>query len=475
MSDRVPKLLGLKANQVRTLHGGMADVKQMDVIEEFGQREAPVRLLFTGDMASEGVNLHQQCHHLIHFDLPWSLITIEQRNGRIDRYGQEHRPDIRALLLTPDHPSLGDIRIFTRLLQREHEAHKAFGESGSLLGLHDAALEEEAIMRSLEERADPDHVIPAEPQQPFDILTLLAGATGHDPVPLTSTPSLFASDRAFVDEALRAAFGDADRELDIRRETTDPELLSFVPPRDLARRLGALPQSYLSEQRIVERLRVTGDAVVAEHALRRARETKDSMWPEIGHLSPLHPFLDWLTDKVLVAVGRNQAPVLIAEVDEPVVCVQGLYANGQGRPQLVEWLAVTPSSGRGRPQVEDLFAVLDRAGIRDGMANPGVPIDLAPLRKALPAVLAAARDELAGRRQAHDERLDELLAEPSARLQHWVQQAQALAFDLPEPQRVRRERDTRTVREETLKTIEALRTTGEPLVRVLAVIARRPR
>ncbi|WP_418606648.1 helicase-related protein [Georgenia sp. SUBG003] len=55
----------------------------------------------TGDVASEGVNLHTQCHQLIHFDIPWSLIRIEQRNGRIDRYGQRHRPQITTLLLQP--------------------------------------------------------------------------------------------------------------------------------------------------------------------------------------------------------------------------------------------------------------------------------------------------------------------------------------------------------------------------------------
>ncbi len=181
LAATVPGLLGLERDQHLVLHGGLADVKQMDVIEKFGLADNNVRLLFTGDMASEGVNLHRQCHHLIHFDLPWSLITIEQRNGRIDRYGQEHSPDIRALIQTPDHPRLtGDVRILSKLLQREQQAHKAFGESGSLLGLHDAGLEEESVMKSLSRGDDPDAIIPEEPHEEFDILALIGGATGNE-------------------------------------------------------------------------------------------------------------------------------------------------------------------------------------------------------------------------------------------------------------------------------------------------------
>src|SRR6266536_3461160 len=98
LAETLRARLGLGRRAVRVLHGGLPDLEQQEVVEEFALADSQVRLLLTGDIASEGVNLHRQCHHLIHFDLPWSLITIEQRNGRIDRYGQRHSPEIRALL-----------------------------------------------------------------------------------------------------------------------------------------------------------------------------------------------------------------------------------------------------------------------------------------------------------------------------------------------------------------------------------------
>src|SRR5699024_11950968 len=78
--------LKLKDEQVAILHGGLSDIEQQDVVESFKKKSSPIRVLVTGDLASEGVNLHSQCHELVHFDIPWSLIRIEQRNGRIDRY-----------------------------------------------------------------------------------------------------------------------------------------------------------------------------------------------------------------------------------------------------------------------------------------------------------------------------------------------------------------------------------------------------
>ena len=112
---------------------------------------SPIRVLVTGDVASEGVNLHLQCHHLIHYDIPWSLIRIEQRNGRIDRYGQKHPPRITTLLLEPVDAEVraATCGCCTRLVEKEHEAHKALGDVASLMGKHDVKAEEDAIREVL--------------------------------------------------------------------------------------------------------------------------------------------------------------------------------------------------------------------------------------------------------------------------------------------------------------------------------------
>lgn len=472
LARTVPPALGLRADQVRVLHGGMADVKQMDVIEQFGLADAPVRLLLTGDMASEGVNLHRQCHHLVHFDLPWSLITIEQRNGRIDRYGQEQAPDIRALLLAPSHPDCtGDVRVLTRLLEREHTAHKAFGEAGSLLGLHSAVLEEGAVMEKLRDRADPDTIIPSRPQKPFDLLTLLGGGTGAGEVPTVRLPSLFASERTFVDEALRTAFADPDHELEIRREPSDPEFLSLLPPADLANRFRALPQSYLVEQKVTERLRLTGDHHEADAALAAARARTDSQWPTVGHLSPLHPVVEWLVDKVLAGVGRNEAPVLAADVDRPTFAVLGSHTNGRGQPQIVAWMAVRVGpAGESEPEVSALFEALNAAGVSSTMANPGGDLPLDDLVALLPAAVAAARDHLEASRTEHDRALEEMLTGPRQRLDAWTRRSHDLALRLDDIRRRERDRHTRSVTEDTEALITSMRTAGQPLVRVLAVL-----
>lgn len=93
--EHLAKDLKLKTKEIAKISGAMSDEEQQQIVENFGRDKADVRILVASDVASEGLNLHYLCHRLIHFDLPWSLMVFQQRNGRIDRYGQKQQPDIR--------------------------------------------------------------------------------------------------------------------------------------------------------------------------------------------------------------------------------------------------------------------------------------------------------------------------------------------------------------------------------------------
>jgi superfamily II DNA/RNA helicase len=83
--------LKLTSKQAVVLHGGLTDIEQQDIVSDFKKASSPVRVLITGDLASEGVNLHAQCHELVHYDIPWSLIRIEQTTAASTGTGSGRR------------------------------------------------------------------------------------------------------------------------------------------------------------------------------------------------------------------------------------------------------------------------------------------------------------------------------------------------------------------------------------------------
>lgn len=463
LADRLPKLLGLGREAIDVLNGGLPDKTQQDMIERFGLTDAKVRVLLAADVGSEGVNLHRQCHHLVHFDVPWSLIRIQQRNGRIDRYGQRHQPEIRAIALVPDHHELsGDVHVIERLIEKEDEAHRTLGEAEALFGLYDPDEEEAAVIRGLKARRSIDEIVADEPRTEFDLMMLIGGGAVSEVVETNTPLSLFDSDFAFFNEALREAYPDAAHDLELHREP-EHQLVSFVPPADLCRRLDFLPQSYLSEQKVTERIRLTADRAVAFDRLRHALDSSDSMWPEVHYLGTLHPVLDWLADKVLVGLQRNEAYVLAANVTEPTFLVQGVYSNQRGQATIVEWIAIRDLT-ESEPHVAPMLESLRTAGVSPSLANPQQLDDLPALQLLVPTAVEAGRAHM---RAVRDER-DQELAERLQRHLQRVKDYEQLALDFAPTQKHKGAVD-RTAREQE-RLVESLRTRGEPLVRVVAVL-----
>jgi superfamily II DNA/RNA helicase len=62
--------------------------------------EGGARFLICTDAAGEGINL-QFCWLMINYDVPWNPARLEQRMGRIHRYGQKHDPVIILNLVSP--------------------------------------------------------------------------------------------------------------------------------------------------------------------------------------------------------------------------------------------------------------------------------------------------------------------------------------------------------------------------------------
>ena len=79
---------GFNENTLRLLYGGM-DLNDFESVKsEFEDKDADVRLLLATDAASEGINMQEECRWVIHYDVPWSPSKLQQRNGRVSRYGQ---------------------------------------------------------------------------------------------------------------------------------------------------------------------------------------------------------------------------------------------------------------------------------------------------------------------------------------------------------------------------------------------------
>ncbi len=88
-------------------------------------QEQELRVLISTDVLSEGQNL-QDCHIVVNFDLPWAIIRLIQRAGRVDRIGQAHD----KILCYSFYPMLGVdkiIKLRNRIRQRLTENAEVVG------------------------------------------------------------------------------------------------------------------------------------------------------------------------------------------------------------------------------------------------------------------------------------------------------------------------------------------------------------
>ena len=124
--DRILTLFGAGGKE------GMTDTHRELVKDAFNDEGESVRVLVATDAASEGLNLHRTARYLLHYDCPWNPSRLEQRNGRLDRYGQARPVATFHFLKDAD----ADLGFLARLVKKADEIR---GDLGSVNELFDTA------------------------------------------------------------------------------------------------------------------------------------------------------------------------------------------------------------------------------------------------------------------------------------------------------------------------------------------------
>jgi hypothetical protein len=401
LQSHLARRLGLAESAVAILHGQLPDKELGDTVEDFGKQHSKLRLLIASDVASEGIKLHFQSHRLVHFDIPWSLMVFQQRNGRVDRYGQKETPLIAYLLNQTETPKIrGDLRILEILTEKDEQAAKNIGDPSIFMGLYDEGKETHRVAEALDRGESPeafDKALTAK-EDGLDWLDALMG--GGEQLKATASPpvaplSLFENDYEYV----RAGLGylhSQDRLANGPRLHSDKVAIELQPDDDLDR---YLKQQLSPEMRPADRVYVmSANPQIVQTAIETARNTDE--WPTIQYLWPLHPMVQWLDFKMLALVERQRAPVIRVRrgvaSEEVLILISALIPNRRGQPVLNEWFAVRVASTglvTGELNFKELVAATGLG--REDIPNAEAPHDAAGLQALLAPALEFAQRRMA--------------------------------------------------------------------------------
>lgn len=449
-SERIPTLHWLAEclkdafkmadKRIAIFDGSLSDREQQELVREFGTENGDIELLLGSDAAAEGINLHFFCHRLVHFDIPWSLITLEQRNGRIDRFGQTETPEIHYLLTDPEPEAYdGDIRIIERLVEKEDTAHQQLGDAATLMQEYDASRETERVGRGIEEGAEPEEVVPDVPDEPeeseddqesfWSFLSRTSDEAGE--VPECVEPYRLFDDDEYARTGLRTLAEASPAELTDEQVRDTGNGFVVEAPDDLKERYAYLPDEL---QRDGWDFHLTTDRDRAQQSLEESREEEDA-WPTWELFWDLHPVAGWLHDRLLglyrgrsARKFRDRATVLRAPATEDGLAageaayiVQGVVSNRRSQPVLVDWFAIRADAD-GVLTEHDLSSFAADVGLDEALPNPGSDVDTTRLDEHLGDVVDRASDRM---RRLREERADEMrdeVKEMSRGLKEWYEE-----------------------------------------------------
>ena len=472
--------LGLNSEAVQVLSGAMSDTEQQEIVENFGREESPIRLLVASDVASEGINLHYLSHRMIHFDIPWSLMVFQQRNGRIDRYGQKKRPDIRYMLIESQNERIkGDVRIIEILIAKEEQALKNIGDPALLLGKFSIEDEELVVSNAIEDGSDTNafEAIFDSGEKEFNPFEALMDAATEETLPaqLRDEDTLY-SDINYLYNALN--YLNQTESHPVSKMTTVSGLEVSITP-DMRRRLNALiPEEAMPSG---DYLKLSDDKEFCMAEMKRSMQNtmSDTAWPKTQYLWKLHPIFSWINDKTGLLFGRGEAPIIglpdKMKSDEIIFIVTGSIPNKKSTPLIDEWFGLVYENGCFKSTYSMNYVIQ-----RTGVGATDIPntncITIKDVREAtelLPDVVKQAKKYLYLFYHEYQDRMDPLIDEEIDKLASLEEKHKKYQLSFFESERKRSEQ-TRKVDDLFEKfyiwVTDTLTIQDSPYIRIIAVM-----